>query len=220
MGPSRVLVFLVACNTTNIVAPIEDQGPEPIDALAYRLTQTDDNIVGDNLAVACADGHGTLDNTWYRVFSLRDQRLLKPFVVNRVNFGVQAALGTNRVQVSIGTYAGDAGVEQLDLTKIDTLAMTTIPIHRTETAEVVQANFAQVEIPGGTNLIVEIRSEGHHELIKPQAEPAYFYLGATESTETIAGYLRAPACSVADPLMTSALGYVKSHLIISVSGTD
>jgi hypothetical protein len=213
-------LVVAACNTTNIVAPTEEQGPEPANAgIAHRLTQTDDNTVGDNLAVACADAHGTLDNTWYRVFSLREQRLLKPFAVNRVNFGVQSAVGTNRVKVSLGTYAGDAGAEQLDLTKIDTLAMTTIPIYPTSTGEVVQANFAQVEIPGATNLIVEIRSEGH-QLIKTGPEAAYFYLGATESTETIAGYLRAPACSVADPLMTSALGYVKSHLIISVSGTD
>jgi hypothetical protein len=215
MGPLRVVVIVLAgCTATNIVAPPEgDQGPQPTgDATPHRLAQTDDSTVGDGLSVACADTQGTLDNSWYRVFSLRDQRMLKPFTVSRVNFGVQTATGVGRVKVSIGTYAGDAGVEQLDLAKVDTLAMTTVPIWPTTTGEVAQANFAAVDVPGGANLVVEIHAEA--------VPGGYFYLGATESTESVPGYLRAPACSIADPLMTSALGYLTSHLIISVSGTD
>jgi hypothetical protein len=211
-------VVVAGCNATTVVAPpsaTDNLEPPPFEPHAQRLTQTEDTTITTGLSVACADATGTTENSWYRVFALRDYGIRTAFTVNRVNFGVQNAVGKQRVKVSIGTFAGEPGVEQLDTTKIDVLAMTTIPIVPTDTGEMAQANFPAVEIPYGENLVVEVRTEGHD--VK---NGTYFYLGATEGRETVPGYLRAPACSGPDPLMTSALGYVKSHLIISVSGTD
>jgi len=221
MGSVRLVacVVVAACNATNVVvppAPADDNlKPTPDQPNAHRLTQTEDTPIKTGLSVACADPSGTTENSWYRVFPLHEYGITTPFTVNRVNFGVQDAIGTQRVKVSIGTYAGNAGTEQLDTSQIDVLAMTTIPIYPTDTGTIAQANFPAVEVPGDANLVVEVRTEGHG--VKTGT---YFYLGATDGRETTPGYLRAPTCSAPDPLMTSALGYVQSHLLISVSGSD
>ena len=222
MGSLRVVVLFLAVgctNANNIVTPntgTDDENLDPAvgEGTPVRLSQTDDTTIGTALSVACADGTGTEENSWYRVFPLIDEGIRGTFYVNRVNFGVQAAVGDQRVKVSLGTYSGDAGVEQLDPTLIDVLAMTTIPIEPTTVGEELQANFAAVQIPYGSKLVVEVLTEGHSA-----SNGSFFYLGATKSPETIPGYLRAPGCSTPNPLMTSALGYLQSHLIISVSGT-
>src|SRR6185503_4510550 len=104
----------------------------------------------------------------------------RPLTVYRVNFGVQTAIGDQRVKVSIGTYAGDMGSVELDPAKIDVLGLTTIPVPD-GTSQVLQANFPALAVPHSANLIVEIKSEGY-------TDGRFFYLGATRSAETIPGY--------------------------------
>ena len=100
-----------------------------------RLTQTDDTTVGTALSLACADSNGTYENSWYRVFPLVDDGIREPFYINRVNFGVQTAVGKQRVKVSVGTYAGDAGAEQLQLGLIDVLGLTTVEVDPVSTRD-------------------------------------------------------------------------------------
>jgi hypothetical protein len=209
-------VGLAACGPTE-VTPIGSGGggggesfDTPYDVTRTRLQQTYDMTVTPNRSVACSNANGTQENSWYRMFALANEGIDRPFTVYRVNFGVQTAIGDSRVKVSIGTYAGDAGSVELDVAKIDVLAMTTIPVYDGTVGQL-QANFPAVEVPQSSNLIVEIRSEGY-------TDGRYFYLGSTQSTESIPGYLRAPTCGTPNPLMTSALGYSQTHLIIAVSG--
>ena len=208
------MLLLGACGTEPIAAPPAPPVPtDPTGATAVRLEQTDDSTIAGALSLACSDTGGTMENSWYRVFPLRDFAIGGAFTVNRVNFGVQTAIGTQRVQVSIGTYKGSAGAELLDATKLDMLAMTSVVVPPTSHGEILQANFAAVEIAPGANLVVEVHSPAHG------VDSSYFYLGATKGQETIPGYLRAPACNTPDPLMTSSLGYLRTHLIIAVSGS-
>jgi hypothetical protein len=184
--------------------------PPPYDVTRTWLAQTEDNTIAPQLSLACSDGNGTKDNSWYRIFPLADMGVDKALTVYRVNFGVQTAIGDQRVKVSIGTYAGQLGSVVLDPDKIDWLGLTTIPVPE-GSSQMLQANFPAIAIPQSANLIVEIKSEGY-------ADGRFFYLGATRSTETIPGYLRAPTCGVASPTMTSGLGYSQTHVIIAVSG--
>jgi hypothetical protein len=184
----------------------------PYDVKRVRLEQTQgDNAIASGLSLACSDLNGTKENSWYRMFALPEFGVDKPFVVNRVNFGVQTAIGAQRVKVSIGTYAGPAGAVQLDLEKIDMLGLTTINVPEGK-QQTLQANFPSIAVPADANLIVEVKSEGISE------DGAFFYLGATQSPELVPGYLRAPGCNTTAPTMTSALGYSQTHLVISVSG--
>src|SRR5690606_19916511 len=106
----------------------------------------------------------------------------------------QTAIGEQRVKVGIGTYAGNAGAVELDPSKIDLLGLTTIAVPEGK-AFMAQATFPGIEVPAGSNLVVEIKSEG-------RSEGAYFYIGATTSPEMVPGYLRAPTCDTPAPVMT------------------
>ncbi|HEY5950886.1 MAG TPA: hypothetical protein VIV40_35580 [Kofleriaceae bacterium] len=208
-------VLLVACGPTEVTAPTTSGGGEsfespPYDVTRTRLEQTDDVAIASQLAVACSDLNGTKENSWYRVFSLADMGVDSAFTVYRVNFAVQTAIGDQRVKVSIGTYAGDAGSVELDPAKIDVLGLTTIPVAEGPT-QMLQASFPAIEVPQDSKLVVEIKSEGYDD-------GRFFYLGSTRSAEMSPGYLRAPTCGLANPVMTSAVGYSQSHLIIAVSG--
>lgn len=219
MGRLRWLscLLLVACGPTEVTEEVtppplggESFDPPPYDVTRTQLAQTADMAIAPQLSLACSDASGTKENSWYRMFPLAALGVDKPFTIYRVNFGVQTAIGDQRVKVSIGTYAGDAGSVELDPTKIDVLGLTTIPV-REGPSQMLQANFPAITVPQSANLIVEIKSEGG-------GDGRYFYLGATRGAETIPGYLRAPTCNVANPVMTSALGYSQTHLIIAVSG--
>lgn len=183
----------------------------PYDVTRTQLTQTDNMIVKDQLSIACSDVTGTEENSWYRVFRLEDMGVDKPFTVYRVNFGVQTAIGDQRVKVSIGQYNGTIGSVQLDMAKIDMLGLTTIPVAPSSDGQILQANFPGITVPVGANLIVEIKSEGFKD-------GRFFYLGATEGGEMIPGYLRAPTCGTPSPTMVNTVGSAQSHLIIAVSG--
>jgi len=217
MGRFAFCVVLVACGPSEVMEPPSAGGGESFDTpsdpygvVRTRLEQTTDNTIAPAMSLACSDYNGTKENSWYRVFSLKQFGVVGPFTVHRVNFGVQTAIGEQRVKVSIGTYAGDAGAVELDPAKIDVLGLTTIGVPEGKN-ELMQAAFPAIEVPADSNLVVEIKTEGW-------GDGRYFYLAATQSPETVPGYLRAPTCNTPNPLMTSALGYSQTHLIIAVSG--
>lgn len=184
----------------------------PYDVTRTRLSQTDDVTIAPTLSVACSGATGTKENSWYRMLPLRDFGVDRAVTVHRVNFGVQTATGESRVNVSIGTYAGDAGAVELDPAKIDVLGLTTVLVPEGSDGQLLQAKFPAIEVPAEANLIVEVHSEGY-------TDNRFFYLGATQGREMMPGYLRAGACNIPRPLMTSALGFSPTHLIIAVSGS-
>jgi hypothetical protein len=179
MGRMRfaVVLLLGACGPSE-VTPAENVGgagngetfeSDPYAVKRVRLEQTTgENKLVPSLSLACSDANGTKENSWYRIFALKDFGVDKPFQVNRVNFGVQTAIGEQRVKVSIGTYAGPAGSVELDTSKIDMLGLTTIAVPEAK-LEMMQANFPGIIVAPDTNLIVEIKSEG-------RGDGAYFYL--------------------------------------------
>lgn len=218
MGTTRAVVLamlVAACGPEDMAEPTSEGGGEsfenPYQVARVRLEQTENTEIAPQLSLACSDDTGTKENSWYRVFALADFGIDRAFAVHRVNFGVQTAIGQQRVKVSIGTYGGPAGAVELDTTKIDVLGLNTISIPEGK-AYMAQANFAGVEIPSGSNLVVEVKTEG-------LGDGAYFYLGATTANEMMPGYLRAPTCKTPNPVMTSALGYLGTHLVIAVSGS-
>jgi hypothetical protein len=208
-------VLLAACCPTEVTTPTSDFPGEsfenPYGVSRVRLEQTDGSAIAPSLSLACSDGNGTKENSWYRIFPLGEFGVDGPFTVHRVNFGVQTAIGDQRVKVAIGSYSGTAGSVELDTSKIDMLGLTTISVPEGK-AQMMQANFPAIVVPTDSNLVVEIKTEG-------VGSGSYFYLGATESQELTPGYLRAPTCNTPNPVMTSALGHVGTHLIIAVSGS-
>ena len=207
--------LLAACGPTEIETTLGggESFDNPYDVVRTQIAQSDDVTIAPQLSVACSDVNGTSENSWYRLFALGDYGVVGKLSINRVNFGVQTVIGYDqRVKVSIGTYAGAVGSVELDPTKIDVLGLTTIPVPEGSDGQMLQANFPAIEVSEGGNLVVEIKTEGF-------TDGRFFYLGATSGSETMPGYLRAPACDIPRPLMTSAIGHSQTHLIIAVSGS-
>src|SRR5688572_3679533 len=157
MGRSRyfVLIALAACGPSEVTTNDNVSGAgngesfesDPYAVKRVRLEQTTgENALVPSLSLACSDANGTKENSWYRIFALKDFGVDKPFQVNRVNFGVQTAIGDQRVKVSIGTYAGAAGSVELDTSKIDLLGLTTIAVPEAK-LEMMQANFPGIFVP-------------------------------------------------------------------------
>jgi hypothetical protein len=208
---------VAACGPTEVDTTLGAGGGEsfdnPYDVVRTQIAQTDDVTIAPSLSVACSDANGTSENSWYRMFALSDYGVVGKLSINRVNFGVQTVIGYDqRVKVSVGTYAGSAGSVELDPTKIDVLGLTTISVPEGSDGQMLQANFPAIEVSEGSNLVVEIKTEGF-------TDGRFFYLGATTGSETMPGYLRAPSCGIQKPRMTSAFGYSQSHLVIAVSGS-
>ena len=216
MGSLRWLLVVAACGPTSVPGASDPSLGEDFSSsgvAAARLEQTLDGTIADSLSLACSDANGTTENSWYRVFSLRDAGIVdRIFEVNRVNFAVQTAYGQQRVQVSVGIYGGDPGAPTLDLSKIEMLAMTAVTVPPTTKGENLQATFAAAAIPANSNLIVEVHTPTHSQL-------GYFYVGATKAAETGPSYLRAPACNAPDPTAVSVLGHPETHVLIAVSGS-
>ena len=215
MAIFRWWVLLAACGSSGTPAADPPSGESflPSGASASRLDQTLGSTIAPNLSLACADSLGTTENSWYRVFSLRDAGIVdRVLAVNRVNFGVQTGVGEQRVQISIGLYYGDLPAQTLDLTKIEMYAMSSVMVWPTSSGEMLQANFPATEIPPNATLIVEVHSPAH-------VRAGDFYLGATTADETAPSYLRAPACNTPDPTRVSILGHPETHVLISVSGS-
>src|SRR5262245_1593993 len=123
---SSWLVLLAACGPTDVAAPStsgESFEPPPYDVPRTWLAQTEDMTIAPQLSLACSDANGTKENSWYRLFRLPEMGVDRAFTVYRVNFGVQTAIGDQRVKVSIGTYAGNPGSVELDPAKIDVLGL-------------------------------------------------------------------------------------------------
>src|SRR5262245_27319000 len=109
MGSLRWLscVLLVACGPQFDEPTIgsgdtgESFDPPPYEVTRVRLEQTGDATISPELSLACSDANGTKENSWYRMFPLQDMGVDNAFTVYRVNFGVQTAIGNQRVKVSI-----------------------------------------------------------------------------------------------------------------------
>src|SRR3954469_24280779 len=99
-----VVVALAACGPQETTPVVDNTATgesfdNPYDVKRVRLELTNgDNEIAPSLSLACSDPNGTKENSWYRIFHLADFGVDKPFAVNRVNFGVQTAIGDQRVK--------------------------------------------------------------------------------------------------------------------------
>ena len=98
----------------------------PIDApRIVILNQTDNQTVTPQASVACTQAgppQVSKENSYYRVFTLADWAIDRPFTPTEVKFGIEqatAALGSQAVQVKLYTLTGP--LQLANLTPVSTL---------------------------------------------------------------------------------------------------
>jgi hypothetical protein len=202
-----------------------DDIPEPdaslIDAPAAQITmeQTTSGTITLNHSFACLSTGFTLENSYYRVFTLADFGVTTTLHVTQVDFGIQTATaGAGQQQpatVNIGTYGGTTGGTTLDLSQVRAVSSTDIQIpdgSGTRMTVPIKADIAP-----GASLIVELH------IPDGSAAGNKFFIGTNGLGEQKPGYTRAPDCTYPSPTamnkVASDIGVGETNLVLSVTGT-
>jgi hypothetical protein len=148
------------------------------------LSQTASNDVIAHNSFDC----DTPTNSFFRVFTPRDQGVTNAFTLAEVDFGIQAATDNITATMQILPYTGTPG-DTLDPTLIGAaLISQPVQIAATTTTTTMRVPITAT-IPAGTSFAVEIDNPG----------PADLYIGTNAGTETRPGYVLAPGCDIKVP---------------------
>jgi hypothetical protein len=188
-------VALVGCATAGpgneIIGGLTDAGTEggrgtdgggtPVDV---TLSQTSSSDVVANNSFDC----GEVKNSFFRVFTPREQGITNDFTVAEVDFGIQSASDAIAATMTILPYTGTPG-DTLDMASLGTALVTqTVQIAATTTTTTMRVPIAAT-IPATTTFAVELDVPG----------PADLYIGTNTGTETHPGYILAPDCQINVP---------------------
>jgi hypothetical protein len=220
--PTGLTCLAGMCRTNGATGACGSAAPPPG---SVTLSQTADTMIDSGLDIGCQNSDGTTpDQSWYRVFSLSAAGIDDTLHVSKVTIGIRrsvagassgsgsgSGIGDPIATVNLGTYSGGATDATLDLTKVTAIQSITAEIPASQIAESVDAPIS-ADIPGDSNLVVEIRNADYNGTGKQ------LVLGATAATQTQAPYLRAPTCSVNVPTTTQTSNPT-AHMIITVTGT-
>jgi hypothetical protein len=184
-------------------------------AETVTLHETADDTVAVGGSIGCGDPNTlvTRDNTWFRVFSLADFAVTKPFHVGGVTFAVESSSQAVSLDVTVGTYTGVTFEDTLDMTTFTELATTTAQIPTTLSGRLYSVPL-QAEIPANGTLAVQIVAPDLN------SSSGKFRIGSTAGTETHPGYIQSTACGISTPERTALAGKPNAHLIIAVTGTE
>jgi hypothetical protein len=202
-------------DASNIDAP-----GHPIDAPSsggtQTLSQTNDQVDARH-AVACAADDGvstiwTVQNSYYRVFTLSDYGITGTFHVTGVDFVVSTEHGSVPLNVSIGTYNGTP-TTTLTKSAIALTANTSVTPANTDAAANQHVNITG-DVTG--KLVVEI----DQNTAGTQANPLAFFIGASAGGESKYGYISTTDmdCNLPTPTSMTQVGEQENDILITVTG--
>jgi hypothetical protein len=199
--------------------PLPDASSVDAPPQQVTLTQNASNAVTLNNSFACVNGAVTLQNSYYRVFTLADYAITTTLHVSQVDFGIQTALAgggaaAQPATVHIGTYGGTPGSAPLDLSLVRMI------------------NSASIQIPNGsaTGMTVPITADIAStarvivELAIPDgtADGNEFFVGTNTDAERVPGYTLGPDCGFTAPTTMQSIAdsnaFGNVHLVMTVTG--
>jgi hypothetical protein len=186
------------------------------------LTQTTANN-DTQVGIACSGQNTTTywtnQNSYYRVFTLSEYGITGTFHVTGVDFIDSYSLNSPQLKVSLGTYSGTPGANNLTPSAITLGPSTTITPADTTTPVPQHVDIAG-DVTG--NLLVEI----DQVTAGTSSNTIRFYIGANEAGETHPGYFSSPVsgCGVTTPTSMNAVAQAQpmpsmSHMVLTVTGT-
>ena len=213
-GLCRVSGATATCNQV-LDAP-RDFPPPKVDMAppgSTVLSQTTDDIIAIGHFRACmrVDNDNTFENSWYRVFPLRDFGIQSDFRVTTVKFAIEKSTAATDVRVNLGVYTGTLGLT-LDTTKITPVATKVVTLPQISVGDIRDVPFDAL-MPPGANVIVEVFAPDYNMTNQTVA------LGTTQSAQTTPGFWRAPICEVPEPKTGNRDGDPNPAFIIEVVGT-
>lgn len=176
------------------------------------LRQTANDQVDRNLVFGCTNpDQTTAEGSWYRVFSLAEAGITKPFEVSRISLGICFAVGMPNVSVKIGSYSGGATDMMIDLAKVTGVTSLTVPVKATQVSQVIDVPITAT-VPPTANMVVEIA------IPDLNGSGNQVNMGFSAGGEAHPAYLRSPRCGTPTPSTTVSAGLARAHLVLTVTG--
>lgn len=205
-------------DATDIPAPdasLIDAPPEQL-TLSQNVSET---ISLDN-SIACLDrvNFNSLENHYYRLFSLDDYSIRTTFHIQRVDFAIEYADGgpgstTQPATVKLGTYGGKLDTTTMDLAQIRALTSKDISI-RDGSGTRMSVDITG-DVAAGSILVVELA------LPDGSAAGSLFFIGSNPAGERRPAFTTSACRSVPASLakISTAQGRPEMDALISVTGT-
>lgn len=186
-----------------------------------KLTQTASEDIALHNSFGCLRAGFTLQNSYYRVFSLADFGITSTLHITEVDFGIQEAVaghgaGSQPATVKLGSYGARPG-STLDLAQIAPIRSADIQIPD-GTATHMTVPIA-ADIPAGASVIAELAIPDGF------TQNHLFLVGTNTDTEQAPGYTFAPEpdCMIDVPTSMQTIAEAKAfgtvHLVMTISGT-
>jgi hypothetical protein len=198
----------------NALLGIEDVVPQR----TLTLSQTDSQSI--TRGMHCGDANGyTLENSFYRRFSLADYGAIDGFTVKSVEFGVYlTSSGVASQGQPLGIYIyNDASPASptIDLSRLQQRGMVNVAIPDTATPKGLRYEFNPAVAVPGPGLVVELR-------VAATALPMRkLEIGANLQPQAASAFRRAPACGDEVPVALDTIpNYAMAALVLSVTGDN
>ncbi|CAG0965474.1 hypothetical protein PLCT2_01009 [Planctomycetaceae bacterium] len=177
-------------------------------AAAQTLTQsTDPNTVTNGISVSCNAGGYHADNSYYRAYTIAANA-----TITSVRFGVEEdSGGPNPLEFKIYSSSTPTGTPLLaSLTQLGSTSTVNTPGDSSWNLTVRTLPLAQpINVTTGQRIVVEIFTPSN------QGVGGSFFIGSNSAGQTTTGFLRAPACGVADLSPISGIA-ANMHVILDL----
>ena len=171
--------------------------------LTHSLSQ---EIVQFN-SVACQNGSGHTDNSYFRAFNLVDFGIETDFTLSEVQFGVEsaAALGDSQLVV-VNAYLSDEPFPTGTITLIDSATL----VIEDQELTILSTPLSAV-VPAGSEIVLEV--------FTPLGEGGnIFFIGSNPFGQTGPTYLAAADCGLPDPLDIAEIGFPDMQIVMNLVG--
>ena len=183
------------------------------------MAQTTSSTIALGQSFGCVQppANYTLENSYYRVFTLTDYGVSGTLHVTQVDFAIDTAMagtgGSQPGKLNLGTYTGTPGGATLDLSLVTGVSSLDISIPDGGGAQMTVPLAA--DIAASANLIVE--------LVIPRGvdQRNKFLIGLSGDGERQPGYTRGPDCNTATPVTMQSVATPGDPfaILMTVTGT-
>lgn len=181
----------------------------PMGGLTLSHSDSLDVISRNTIACGITDQPDTLQNSFYRVFTLSDFGIIGEFEASEVTIGIESIGAAADIEVFL--HRLDGALAQANLVEIDS---TTVALDGTEETELLTLSLDGVFQPDDS-IVVEI------------AAPSFdgtgnsFYAGSNDQGETAPSYINSFGnCGISEITPFADLNFPEVHLVMTVSGNE
>ncbi len=195
----------------NLMAPAVPASPTGV--CPSTITESTSQAIVDGNSVACNDGVGHTDNSYWRAFDMATFTGGQEYDVTSVSFGIESATsgsGTGQ-PVTVNLYI-ESGAPFPTGTR--TLLATSGELNIPDQADTIFTVPLIAVVPAGTlELVMEVFTPNG------QAQGNLFFIGSNTDPETGLSYISAADCGNPDPTPVGDIGFPNMHIVFNVNGS-